>query len=41
MTSDTLKIAVASIADLADRQPQLVVDEKFNAVSPRTWSPPG
>ncbi len=30
MASDALKVAVASVADLADRQLQLIVDEKFN-----------
>ncbi len=31
LAMDTLKIAVASVADLVDRQFQLVVDEKYNA----------
>ncbi|MFE0188102.1 histidine ammonia-lyase [Streptomyces sp. NPDC058989] len=41
---DSLKLAVASTADLLDRQLQLIVDEKYNRglppnlVSPRAWN---
>jgi histidine ammonia-lyase/phenylalanine ammonia-lyase len=37
---DALKVAVASVADLLDRQLELVVDEKFNNGLPANLTPP-
>jgi phenylalanine ammonia-lyase len=42
MASDALKVAVASVCDLADRQLQLVIDEKFNrGLTPNLIAPAG
>ena len=37
LAMDALKIAVANVSDLIDRQLARVVDEKFNVACPRTW----